>query len=130
MNGIAEPRIAAISTQATFTPRGLPADAVASYPAQKYRRVASILDRPLRAGILAAADNPLVRRAVTRYGMRLGARRFVAGENVTQLLAAARAANAEGFAVAATLLGESIDATQRDDGSHRRVLPPARRICR
>jgi proline dehydrogenase len=75
---------------------------------QKYRRVASILDRPLRAGILAAADNPLVRRAVTRYGMRLGARRFVAGEGVAQLLTAARAANAEGFSVAATLLGESI----------------------
>lgn len=75
---------------------------------QKYRRVASIIDRPLRAGILAAADNALVRRAVTRYGMRLGARRFVAGESVAQLLAAARAANAEGFAVAATLLGESV----------------------
>lgn len=67
-----------------------------------------MLDRPLRAGILAAAENPLVRRAVTRYGMRLGARRFVAGEGITQLLAAARAANAEGFAVAATLLGESV----------------------
>ncbi len=67
-----------------------------------------MLDRPLRAGILAAADNALVRRAVTRYGMRLGARRFVAGENVAQFLPAARAANAQGFAVAATLLGESV----------------------
>ncbi len=40
--------------------------------------------------------------------MRLGARRFVAGESTDDLLAAARAANAQGFAVAATLLGESI----------------------
>lgn len=68
----------------------------------------SLLDRPLRAGILAAADSALVRRAVTRYGMRLGARRFVAGENVSQFLPVARAANAQGFAVAATILGESV----------------------
>jgi proline dehydrogenase len=67
-----------------------------------------MFDRPLRAGILAAADNALVRRAVTRYGMRLGARRFVAGESVAQFLPVARAANAQGFAVAATLLGESV----------------------
>lgn len=66
------------------------------------------LDRPLRAVILAAAESALVRRAVTRYGMRLGARRFVAGETAEQFMAAARAANAQGFAVAATILGESV----------------------
>ncbi len=76
-----------------------------------------MLDRPLRAGILAAADNVLVRRAVTRYGMRLGARRFVAGESVAQFLPVARAANAQGFAVAATLLGESV----RDRGETQAV---------
>lgn len=70
--------------------------------------MSSILDRPLRAGILAAADSALVRRAVTRYGMRLGAGRFVAGENAAQFLPVARAANAQGFAVAATILGESV----------------------
>ncbi len=74
--------------------------------------MSSILDRPLRAGILAAADSVLVRRAVTRYGMRLGAGRFVAGENSAQFLPVARAANAQGFAVAATILGESV----RDPG--------------
>jgi proline dehydrogenase len=67
-----------------------------------------IFDRLLRAGILAAAESPFVRRLVTRYGMRLGARRFVAGEKVAQLLPVARAANAQGFTVAATLLGESV----------------------
>lgn len=72
-----------------------------------------LLDRPLRAGILAAADSPLVRRVVTRYGMRLGARRFVAGESIEEFLPVARAANAQGFAVAATLLGESI--RERDE---------------
>lgn len=62
----------------------------------------------LRSAILAAADNTLVRRAVTRYGMRLGARRFVAGETAAEFMPIARAANAQGFAVAATLLGESV----------------------
>lgn len=73
----------------------------------------SIVDRPLRAGILAAAESKLVRSAVTRYGMSLGAKRFVAGENAAQFLAAARRANAQGFAVAATILGESV--RERDE---------------
>ena len=68
----------------------------------------SLLDRPLRAGILAAAGSGTVRRAVTRYGMRLGASRFVAGENAAEFLPVAKSVNARGFAVAATLLGESV----------------------
>jgi proline dehydrogenase len=67
-----------------------------------------VLDRPMRAAILAAADSDRVRQAVTRYGMRLGARRFVAGESASEFLPVARAANARGFAVAATLLGEGV----------------------
>ncbi len=70
--------------------------------------MSELLDRPLRTAILAAADNALVRRGVTRYGMRLGAGRFVAGESVAELLPVVRQANRRGFAVAATLLGESI----------------------
>lgn len=61
-----------------------------------------------RTAILAAADSALVRRIVTRYGMRLGARRFVAGETAEEFMPIARAANSQGFAVAATLLGESV----------------------
>ncbi|HXB82966.1 MAG TPA: proline dehydrogenase family protein [Candidatus Acidoferrum sp.] len=75
--------------------------------------MSELLDRPLRTAILAAADNPIVRRGVTRYGMRLGARRFVAGESIADFLPVAREANRRGFSVAATLLGESIrDAAQ------------------
>jgi proline dehydrogenase len=70
--------------------------------------MSSVLDRPLRAAILAAADNGVVRRAVTRYGMRLGAGRFVAGESAAEFLPVARDANARGFSVAATILGESV----------------------
>lgn len=66
------------------------------------------LDRSLRAAILAAADNALVRRAVSRYGMRLGAKRFVAGESADEFLQAACAANADGFAVAGGILGEGV----------------------
>jgi proline dehydrogenase len=68
----------------------------------------TLLDRPLRAAILAASENALVRRTVTRYGMRLGARRFVAGQSVEEFLPVVREVNARGFAVAATLLGESV----------------------
>lgn len=68
----------------------------------------SAIDRPLRAAILAAADSATVRHAVSRYGMRLGAKRFVAGETDEEFLSAARAANADGFAVACGILGEGI----------------------
>lgn len=62
----------------------------------------------MRTAILAAADNPAVRGAVGRYGMRLGAKRFVAGETDEEFLAAAKEANARGFAVACGILGEGV----------------------
>jgi proline dehydrogenase len=68
----------------------------------------SLLERPLRAAILAAADSETVQRTVSRYGMRLGARRFVAGETAGEFLAVAREVNARGFAVAAGILGEGV----------------------
>ncbi|MBV8531548.1 MAG: proline dehydrogenase family protein [Candidatus Eremiobacteraeota bacterium] len=87
--------------------------------------MASILDRPLRSGILAAAESPVVRRAVTRYGMRLGAARFVAGETAEQFLPVAAAVNARGFSVAATILGESVrdrEQTAAVTAEYRRLL--------
>ncbi len=67
-----------------------------------------MLDRPLRAAILAAADSTAVRRVVTRYGFRLGAARFVAGESADDFLRVARELNAQGFAVACGVLGEGV----------------------
>ncbi len=67
-----------------------------------------MLDRPLRAAILAAADNRVVRNVVTRYGFRLGAARFVAGETADDFFPVANALNAQGFAVAVTILGEGV----------------------
>ncbi|HEY5258711.1 MAG TPA: proline dehydrogenase family protein [Candidatus Baltobacteraceae bacterium] len=70
--------------------------------------MSAVLERPLRAAILAAAESPAVRRAVGRYGMRLGAKRFVAGETADEFLVAAKEANARGFAVACGILGEGV----------------------
>jgi len=67
-----------------------------------------IFDRPLRAAILAAADNALVRRVVSRYGFQLGAKRFVAGENAGEFLRVAHRLNAQGFSVACGILGEGV----------------------
>jgi proline dehydrogenase len=67
-----------------------------------------LLDRPLRAAILAAADNAFVQRVVSRYGFSLGAKRFVAGETAGDFLAVAKALNAQGFAVACGILGEGV----------------------
>jgi proline dehydrogenase len=70
--------------------------------------MSAMLERPLRAAILAAADSAVVQRAVSRYGMRLGAKRFVAGETAEEFLAVAQACNARGFAVACGILGEGV----------------------
>ena len=44
----------------------------------------------LRKGILAAADSSRVQHVVRRYGMRLGASRFVAGETLDECVAVLR----------------------------------------
>ncbi len=67
-----------------------------------------VLDKPLRAAILAAAENASVRHFVGRYGFSLGARRFVAGETTEEFLSVARALNMQGFAVACGILGEGV----------------------
>lgn len=76
-----------------------------------------ILDRPLRAAILAAADSALVQRVVSRYGLRLGAKRFVAGENADDFLSAARSVNSQGFAVACGILGEGVASREEAQGA-------------
>ena len=70
--------------------------------------IETLLDRPLRALILAAVENHAVQAAVTRYGMQLGARRFVAGESAAEFLSVTRSLNARGFAVACGILGEGV----------------------
>jgi proline dehydrogenase len=69
----------------------------------------SILERPLRAAILAAAGSSPIHRFVKRYGMKLGAKRFVAGETAEEFLAVAQSVNESGFAVACGILGEGVN---------------------
>ncbi|MGH3111819.1 MAG: proline dehydrogenase family protein [Gaiellaceae bacterium] len=61
-----------------------------------------------RAAILRAADSRRLRRLVDRYGMRLGAARFVAGETLDQCVVVLRRLNDAGLKVNTTLLGEDI----------------------
>jgi proline dehydrogenase len=61
-----------------------------------------------RAAILRAADSSQLQRYVQRYGMRLGAARFVAGETLDECVAVLRRLNGEGLATNTTLLGEAI----------------------
>jgi proline dehydrogenase len=79
----------------------------------------------LRAGILRAADDRHVRRFMGRYGMRLGAGRFVAGETLNECVVVLRRLAAQGLHANTTLLGESIrDRAQADAvaGEYRRIL--------
>jgi proline dehydrogenase len=58
---------------------------------------------------MIAATNAIVRRFVARYGMRLGAGRFVAGETLDDVVPALRALDREGFSTNTTLLGEHVE---------------------
>jgi proline dehydrogenase len=67
-----------------------------------------IANASLRKVILAAADSNRVQRIVRRYGMRLGARRFVPGETLDECVAALHALNEKGLYANTTLLGEGV----------------------
>src|SRR5918995_6702893 len=66
------------------------------------------LNPMFRAGILAVTSNPIVSRAVRRYGMRLGASRFVAGETFAEAIPVLRSLNQSGLRPNTTLLGEGV----------------------
>jgi len=61
-----------------------------------------------RTAILRAAESPFLQRLVRRYGMRLGAARFVAGETLDECVAVLRELNATGLRANTTLLGEAV----------------------
>jgi proline dehydrogenase len=71
-----------------------------------------MIDRVLRAAILMAADSRAVRQLVRRYGMRLGAARFVAGETLDECVAVLGRLAGQGLRSNTTLLGEGV----RDPG--------------
>jgi proline dehydrogenase len=79
----------------------------------------------LRRLILAAADSRAIRRFVRRYGMRLGAARFVAGETLHAAVPVLRRLNEQGLATNTTLLGEHVtspETTERVVQAYEEVL--------
>jgi len=72
----------------------------------------------LRKAILAAADSPSMHRFVQRYGFRLGAARFVAGESLDEAVPVLRRLNESGLLTNTTLLGEGV----RDEAETRAVV--------
>ncbi|MEX2614324.1 MAG: proline dehydrogenase family protein [Gaiellaceae bacterium] len=69
---------------------------------------AATLSALFRAAILRAADSPGLQRLVRRYGMQLGAARFVAGETLDECVVVLRKLNEAGLHANTTLLGEEI----------------------
>ena len=61
-----------------------------------------------REMILAVADNPVVSGTVKRYGFKLGARRFVAGEYLADAVAVTRQLQQERIGVTLDHLGEGV----------------------
>ena len=70
----------------------------------------------LRSLILAAADSPRLQRFVQKYGFRLGAARFVAGETLDDAVPVLRGLNEKGLLTNTALLGEGVrDETETRD---------------
>jgi proline dehydrogenase len=86
--------------------------------------VATRANAVLRAGILRAADDRHVQRFMSRYGMRLGASRFVAGETLDECVVVLRRLAGQGLHANTTLLGESI----RDRGEAEAVAEEYGRV--
>jgi proline dehydrogenase len=78
----------------------------------------------LRKAILAAAESPGLQRFVQRYGFRLGAARFVAGESLDAAVPVLRRLNDSGLLTNTTLLGEGV----RDEAETREVVAAYREL--
>ena len=78
----------------------------------------------LRSLILAAADSPRLQRLVQKYGFRLGAARFVAGETLDDAVPVLRRLNESGLLTNTTLLGEGV----RDEAETREVVAAYREV--
>ncbi len=86
------------------------ADPAASAPAPASigSKVATTLNPVFRKGILVATHNRAVAKGVKRYGMRLGAGRYVAGETLDEAVVTLRGLNEKGLRTNTTLLGEGV----------------------
>ena len=78
----------------------------------------------LRSLILAAADSPRLQRLGQKYGFRLGAARFVAGETLDDALPILHRLNDSGLRTNTTLLGEGV----RNETETRSVVAAYREV--
>ena len=78
----------------------------------------------LRSVILAAADSPRLQRLVQKYGFRLGAARFVAGETLDDAVPVLRRLNESGLLTNTAILGEGV----RDESETRAVAAAYREL--
>lgn len=67
------------------------------------------LETVLRRSILTLAEQDYVRRMATRYGLKLGASRFVAGATVDEAIEVVRQLNRDGILATLDHLGESVE---------------------
>ena len=70
--------------------------------------VGQAVNGALRKAILASSGSPRVRGFAKRHGMRLGASRFVAGEDLDACVEILRSLNGRGLYANTTLLGEDV----------------------
>jgi proline dehydrogenase len=74
----------------------------------RVQRISMTVNAVFRKGILVATHNRTVARFVRRFGMRLGAGRFVAGETLEECVMILRELNQQGLKANTTLLGEGV----------------------
>ena len=72
--------------------------------------VGQAVNGALRKVILASSRSPRARRLADKYGLRLGASRFVAGQDLDACVAVLRGLNERGLYANTTLLGEDVRA--------------------
>jgi proline dehydrogenase len=70
--------------------------------------VGRAVNAALRKAILASSGNARVRSFAAKHGLRLGASRFVAGEDLDACIAVLRSLNERGLYANTTLLGEDV----------------------
>jgi proline dehydrogenase len=81
-------------------------------------RASGVLNSIFRKTILLATHNRVVAGGVRRFGMRLGAARFVAGETFDECAVVLKRLNDQGLFTNTTLLGEGV----ADEGQASRVV--------
>lgn len=74
-----------------------------------------MVEKTMRDFFLFLSKNRALTKAAKKYGLRFGASRFVAGEDIDQAVTAIRKLNTEGLRVTIDYLGEFVDNKEEAD---------------